>query len=1265
MMADRTISIDIFANDYATAVFRNVGHGISSFAGIAYSGIESANKALRRYNSSMQGFNSIVTSVFRTAGKAVYDFTTDSIKQFAELEKQHAKTMGVLSATYDFNWNGNNTAEQAKNMEQFFKDSTALKEQAYKMGSVGPTGKGSLYSPDEISAAQLSLARAGITSDQMLNTDIVETVIKFAGGNDISVDSAVAFGVQLGAQFDKKPEEWSTMFDQVTNAANMAPIDVNDVMASLKYVGNMAAGYDVPLSDVLSAIVIMGQSGLKGSQAGSGISAIFSRGMNPTGITTASKAPTANVENVYNSFKDKVIDDKGNFIGLEGFTDELQVVMDGLTDVELAWFNKKMFGMYQQKAALALGRTSEDTDKTFGDIANAIAENSEGVNDALYNLILESSGGQIEALENVWSTTKMRFGDAISPLTKEVTKQLISGLSTNNMTIDRDGLQAALDEAVNNVNDQFGGQIAKWVNDIGSLGINGSQIVTALAPGVATGTMDAVEKFISGDVLGTFSALNDIVKLTDDSISELPPELQDTARKLRNLIIWIEKIYAFNIVAKLAELITSIGLLIGGVGGFIYNLIRGKTSASVNTTVASANAVINTTNAVINANYAQINAGQIGSATFGIIQSVASFIATTTTMTVTASSVIVNGGVVNSVGNAIANGMAQGAGFSLGAGGTMVGGGMLLGGGAMVGGGMLGSGMAPGMLGGGSLATGGALLSGGSQIIDAEFTVIEETGGAAGAGAGAGTGAAGAGAGTASSALATAGRALGIVGNLAMLMSLSGSTANDKKQYADYYNEGVNKGLSGSDLKSYVMQRAYDTGYHNLPDNEVNIYKDSSRESAAGKWYDNTMTQLAALYSTEGLETLYEELVNQVTYGKIDENFLHGLSTMMSDKYNANIQIDQNMLTTILKTLFNDDFKPGGYMGSFADSKVDKFVRENIGNENTEWRGYGTFNQVFAALNGILNGYEYIQNSDNLYRNTATGATYQLTEDGKLVALNEAASQMSNAANNFIIAANDMSMSARDMATKMITSGAVNVLDLHQGPLSQQGAIDYLTNKMTGNAGKHDYLNVPDPFSILSGNSIMNRFSSSMTGNTESSGTAYTNEILTDIESEVGQIIESAANSITDEGMRAAFLEGFSNYESIMGGSVAGLQTSVISLNEAVSMLSKDQSWVNGLGQGPMSSDGAYSYVMEQLASGTAANQQLLQNIQNGISALDPTLTVDITNRQPIVNVDVKVNVDKSGNVTKHVLTGALSSTLDNLLYRSSKRYGTTTRIER
>lgn len=611
MADDRKITIEIEAKDYASSVFRSVTSGLNTFAVTANNGIYRANNALRSYNNTMRGFNSTVQRALWDAGRAVYNFTTDAIKQFAELEKQHAKTMGAMSSNYNFN--------TATGLQQFNANSRALMDQAIYMGYNGVNGKGGLHSPHEISAAQTALVKAGISEKDILNTNALTDVIKFAGANDLSLDTAVEFAVQLGTQFNYDPSEWGGMLDQVTYAANASIIDVNDIIESMKYAGNMAAGYDQPLHEILAAIAVMGQSGLKGSQAGTGIQAIFSRGMSPTGVTTAGLPPTDNVEEIYNGFVSKVLDENGNFLGIGNFTDVLEQETSGLSDQETSWFYKKLFGMFQQKAGLALAGTDEG-EMSYDDYVNAILENAAGTNDKVYELALESTYGSLEMVENAWLAFKTEFGDDLSPITKEVAQQLRNALVTKDFDFDTDMFREKVEEAGELLAEDFGEDIANAFTNVGNFLADAIDIGLTEAP-LITGSLEALIKLLNGDFDGGWQTFKDGIEGVNDNIDDLPPELQDVATAIRNLILIFEGLFALNIVTRVAEGVTS--------------FIRLFTGNKILSTGAKVQAATSTISA---GNITNMTTGSISNAT------VASMMANTNTMTVYATVVNVIGG---------------------------------------------------------------------------------------------------------------------------------------------------------------------------------------------------------------------------------------------------------------------------------------------------------------------------------------------------------------------------------------------------------------------------------------------------------------------------------------------------------------------------------------------------------------------------------------------------------------------------------------------
>ena len=94
----------------------------------------------------------------------------------------------------------------------------------------GVTSNGSLASPVEISAAQTALAKAGVSDEAMLNTDVVSEILQFSKSNDLGNEQSVSFAVALGNQFGYDYSQWGEMLDKVSHTADLAPIGVSDVV---------------------------------------------------------------------------------------------------------------------------------------------------------------------------------------------------------------------------------------------------------------------------------------------------------------------------------------------------------------------------------------------------------------------------------------------------------------------------------------------------------------------------------------------------------------------------------------------------------------------------------------------------------------------------------------------------------------------------------------------------------------------------------------------------------------------------------------------------------------------------------------------------------------------------------------------------------------------------------------------------------------------------------------------------------------------------
>lgn len=583
-MADEKIILTLEANDEASqklekiskalrdmdkeadSVGNSSSSGISKFVSGLESGINRVNNVTRHYNSTMSGFNRTVINTVKDMGSAVYDFTTESIDNFTKFSEQHAKTLGAMAADYD-----NTAASQAK----FFQDAQKLKDQALQIGTYGVNGNGALMNVADVSSAQTELIKAGVSSTDIVNSNVTADVLEFAQANDLDTASAVEFAVTLGNQFGVDQKDWGLMLDKVSHTADMSIIDVADIVQSMKWAGGITSGLDRSLEETLGLISVLGDFGLKGSQAGTGIQALLSRLL--TGDTTvitqaqAEVAPGNALEKFYEF--EKLAKPDGNLLPMADVIDELNTTMEDMTDEEQAWFAKKLFGLYQMKSAYAL-MNGEDTD--LNDVIKEIETQSEGTNENKLNQLLESQYGQLTSLNNLWEGIKTDVGDRLSPFVDAVRDELFTFLSNDgNYEINFDNLKTALDESCDLIEEKYGSAVANAVRGIGDFTIDLTQVAGQLAPELGTGLLEMLGSAFDGDFFGKGGAFDDWGTMIDNmrtSVDGLPEDLQDLGGAIVGTIDWFGKLVALNVASEIAELISSVLQILTIAGGAVINV---------------------------------------------------------------------------------------------------------------------------------------------------------------------------------------------------------------------------------------------------------------------------------------------------------------------------------------------------------------------------------------------------------------------------------------------------------------------------------------------------------------------------------------------------------------------------------------------------------------------------------------------------------------------------------------------------------------------
>lgn len=605
-MADDRILIEIDANDQASGKIRAVSralndlnrntsgisrnNGAQDFFRSTYNSAYRVNSAMRNFQTAISGVTRTTQRLLREAGAAIWDFTSDSIRAFDEFSEAHAKMLGVIGANKDYYDSSGNFLQQ-----KYQDDAQKLKQQAIQIGSYGTDGRGSLETPTDVAELQLTLSRAGISAETMLdpNSNIMDSLIKFAKGNDVDMESAVQFAVSLGNQFGYKPEQWGEMLDEVAHTSDLAPIDVKDIVESMKYAGGITSGLGRSMEETLGMVATLGNFGLRGSQAGSGIQALMTRLLTQdTTVITDAQAEVAppNALKAFYDFSKYAKSDgssltydqiknatsyeslgklSGNLRPMDEIVDQLDEVMSGLNDEEQAWFAKKFFGLYQMKAAYGL-MSGEEQD--LNEIITDIKEQSAGSNERKYSEIIESGYGKSEALKSAIEGTKIDFGDRLSPFTNKVRDELIAFLNDPaNYEIDFDGLHDALDEACDLIEEKYGTAITDAVRNLGDFAIDFTQVAKDLAPEFGEGIGQVFSSLLDGDVFGAMGDWNEMISDMHESADGLPEDLQDLGNAVVGVIDWMGKLIALDIASEVVELISSLVMTFSVLGGAIVN----------------------------------------------------------------------------------------------------------------------------------------------------------------------------------------------------------------------------------------------------------------------------------------------------------------------------------------------------------------------------------------------------------------------------------------------------------------------------------------------------------------------------------------------------------------------------------------------------------------------------------------------------------------------------------------------------------------------
>ncbi len=268
--------------------------------------------------------------------------------------------------------------EQSLNVMQQISGATAdqmqtLQAQALEMGAV------TSFSAGEAAQAQLELVKAGLSVNEVMAATPGVLDMAAAGGMGMAESAEIAANA-LNA-FNLPASEMPNIANMLAAAANASSVDIGDLAAAMKMSGAVFASNKQPMDDMVTALAMLGNAGLKGSDAGTSLKTMM--------LSLA--APTDKAYAVMQDLGLAVYGADGSMRGFSDILNDLANTTRGMSDEQRNLALSTIFGSDAIRAASILTR---DYGESWDGISDALGEG--GAAAAVAGARMKGMSGAIE-----------------------------------------------------------------------------------------------------------------------------------------------------------------------------------------------------------------------------------------------------------------------------------------------------------------------------------------------------------------------------------------------------------------------------------------------------------------------------------------------------------------------------------------------------------------------------------------------------------------------------------------------------------------------------------------------------------------------------------------------------------------------------------------------------------------------------------------------------------------------------------------------------
>lgn len=261
------------------------------------------------------------------------------------------------------------------------------------------------FSASEAAQGIEELVKAGVSIGDVMGGAAAAS-LSLAAAGAVEVKDAAEIAANAMNQFNLKGEDLGRVADLIAGAANASAIDVNDFKFSLAAVGAVANTVGFTFDDTAAAIALMGQAGIKGSDAGTSLKTML---LNLQPATKEQRNLFRELGIVTADGANKFFDAQGKVRGMAEVAGVLQTALEGQTKQQKLATLETIFGSDAIRAAAVFAEAGA---AGFNEMAESM---SKVTAEAVAAERLNNVKGDLEQLSGALETAGIKIGTAFLP----------------------------------------------------------------------------------------------------------------------------------------------------------------------------------------------------------------------------------------------------------------------------------------------------------------------------------------------------------------------------------------------------------------------------------------------------------------------------------------------------------------------------------------------------------------------------------------------------------------------------------------------------------------------------------------------------------------------------------------------------------------------------------------------------------------------------------------------------------------------------------